>query len=97
MFTQGFSISGSSLKLLKPGERGVVAKLRQTDDITAQALKSVGIVPGTTIHVEQTFPRFLVRIGSEKRALSEAMIHAVYVRLGDRSSSAKCNSFSRVG
>lgn len=87
MFSQGFTVSGSSLKLLRPGERGIVARLSNTNDSVTRKLKAMGIRKGTTIVVEERFPRFVIRIGSNRHALSEQMINAVYVRVSSRSSS----------
>lgn len=81
MFNQTFTVAGSSLRLLKPGERGVVTRLKATNDVTMQKLRAIGIAPGTSITVEQRFPRFVVRIGSDRLTLSETVINAVYVRV----------------
>ncbi len=83
MFNQSFVVSGSSLKLLQIGERGVVSRLGGVDDRLLQALRAMGITPGTSITVEQRFPRFLVKVGGDRWALSEDLIHAVYVRVID--------------
>lgn len=37
MFTQSFTMSGSSLELLKPGEKGIVTRFASTDETTIQA------------------------------------------------------------
>ncbi|MBL1176260.1 FeoA family protein [Pantanalinema sp. GBBB05] len=81
MFNQTFTVAGSSLRLLKPGERGVVTRLKATNDVAAQKLRAIGITPGTSITVEQRFPRFVVRIGGNRLTLSETVINAVYVRI----------------
>jgi len=81
MFNQGFMVSGSSLKLLKIGERGIVSRFHKSDDRIAQKLKAMGITPGTSITLEQRFPRFLVKVGCNRLALSEEIIHAIYVRV----------------
>jgi Fe2+ transport system protein FeoA len=82
MFNQTFTVAGSSLRLLKPGERGVVTRLKATNDVTTQKLRAIGITPGTSITVEQRFPRFVVRIGGDRFTLSETVMNAVYVRVG---------------
>ncbi|HEY9620337.1 MAG TPA: FeoA family protein [Crinalium sp.] len=81
MFNQSFTVSGSSLKLLRVGERGVVSGLRGADDTVARSLRAMGVVPGTTITLEQRSPRFVIKAGANRIALSENMIRAVYVRL----------------
>ncbi|MBF1999421.1 MAG: ferrous iron transport protein A [Synechococcales cyanobacterium M58_A2018_015] len=76
-----FTLTGSSLKLLKPGERGIVARLVAANDRIARKLKELGIVPGMTIRVEQRSPRFIIQAGLTRLALSDEMIQAIYVRL----------------
>lgn len=81
MFNQGFVVAGSSLKLLNIGERGVVSKLSNVDDRSVQKLRTMGIRLGTSITVEQRFPRFLVKVGCDRVALSEDILRTIYVRV----------------
>jgi len=81
MFTQGFTVSGSSLKLLKVGERGKVTGLRHSNDRVAQKLRSHGIRPGMAIMVEQRSPRFVIRVNGRSLALDDQTLGAIYVRL----------------
>ncbi|MEL6552068.1 MAG: FeoA family protein [Cyanobacteria bacterium J06621_11] len=80
MFT-GFTVSGASLKLLNVGERGVIARIKDTDPTVVDQLRRLGLSPGTSIVLEQRFPRFIVRTREGSSALTQAMIQAVYVRL----------------
>ncbi|MGG6296391.1 FeoA family protein [Leptolyngbya sp. AN02str] len=84
MFKQGFVVSGSSLRLLRVGERGVVAKFGKIDDRIIQKLNALGITPGISITLEQRSPRFMVKVGSGRIALSEEMIRAVYVKVSSK-------------
>lgn len=86
MFNQGFTVSGSSLKLLKPGERGVVARLSHANDTITRKLQALGISKGTTIVVEERFPRFVIRVGCHRHAIDERVMNAIYVRVSSRSS-----------
>lgn len=79
MFT-GLTISGSSLRLLDVGKRGVVASFSDSDAATIRALKSMGLRPGTSITLEQRSPRFVVRTQSGTVALNSKMIKALHVR-----------------
>lgn len=79
MFT-GFTLSGTSLKLLKVGERGVIARFTESDPTLLQKLSSIGLSPGTPITLEQRFPRFVVRTRNQQLTLDHAMIQAIYVR-----------------
>lgn len=80
MFT-GFTISGASLKMLRVGERGMIARIQDTDPSVVDQLRRLGLVPGTPITLEQRFPRFIVRTHQGPLALTQAMIQAIYVRL----------------
>jgi len=80
MFT-GFTISGASLKMLKVGEQGVIARIRDADPTVADQIRRLGLSPGTSIVLEQRFPRFVVRSREGSLALTQAMIQAIYVRL----------------
>ncbi|NJR64726.1 MAG: ferrous iron transport protein A [Leptolyngbyaceae cyanobacterium CRU_2_3] len=81
MLTTGFSVQGSSLKLLRSHERGVVSRINTSRDSTVQNLRAMGLTPGVSIAVEQRFPRFIVRVGNNRHALDEAAINAIYVRI----------------
>jgi ferrous iron transport protein A len=81
MFNQSFVISGSSLKLLKIGEQGIVSNWGRVDDRTVQKLRAMGITPGTSITLEQRSPRFMVKVRCNRFALSEEIIRAIYVRV----------------
>lgn len=74
-------MTGSSLRLLNAGERGIVTGVKSTDDRIALQLKSMDITVGTRITLEQRFPRFIVQAGTSRMALSEKMIGSIYVRV----------------
>ena len=76
-----FTVTGSSLSMLKPGEKGIVARIQTLKDSLQQEIRSLNINPGTTIIVEQRFPRFLVRIGTTQLVLTPEILNAIYVRL----------------
>lgn len=84
MFNQGFTVSGSSLKLLSIGECGIITPPRNVDSTLLDKLNAMGLSPGTLITVEQRFPRFMVRAGNHRIALSDPMMRAIYVRLVKR-------------
>jgi ferrous iron transport protein A len=81
MFDQRFTIAGSSLKLLSIGERGVITRLNSEDETILQKLRAMGITLGSSITLEQRFPRFIVRSGMHRFALTDPVVRAIYVRL----------------
>jgi ferrous iron transport protein A len=84
MLTTGFSVQGSSLKLLRSQERGVITRINALRDITTQNLRKMGITPGQSIAIEQRFPRFIVRVGNTLHTLDDSAIAAIYVRIIER-------------
>lgn len=80
MFTK-FTVFGSSLRLLKVGERGVISRVKGTNPAVADQLRRSGISPGTSITLEQRFPRFVVRTHQGTLSLTQAMIQSIYIRI----------------
>jgi ferrous iron transport protein A len=68
------------LKLLKPGERGVIASLNTRSEKVLQKLKTMGLKPGRSLTLEQSFPRFIIRVGSDRFALDDLTRQAITVR-----------------
>lgn len=81
MFTQKLTVSGSSLKLLRPGEQGIVSRLSSSNEAITSKLKQLGIQPGSLISLEQRFPKFVVRIRGQQVVLNEPTVNAIFVRL----------------
>ncbi|MEO1068730.1 MAG: FeoA family protein [Cyanobacteria bacterium J06638_6] len=80
MFT-GFTVSGSSLPLMKVGERGVIANLTGTDTTTVKELRALGLDRGTSIRLIGRFPNFVVSTGTKQVSLSKRLSKSIYVRL----------------
>jgi ferrous iron transport protein A len=81
MLKTGFSVRGSSLKMLRSHERGAIARIKASDEVTTQNLRKMGITPGQSIAVEQRFPSFIVRVGNNCQTLDTKAINAIYVRI----------------
>jgi ferrous iron transport protein A len=79
-FSQGFSVSGSSLQLMKAGERGTITKI-DADSNTISKLRQMGITCGTAIALEQRFPRFIIKVGANLLTLDDRARRAIYVRI----------------
>ncbi|MEM6255452.1 MAG: ferrous iron transport protein A [Cyanobacteria bacterium P01_D01_bin.156] len=76
-----FTVSGSSLRLLKVGERGVISRVKDTNPTVMEQLRRLGLSPGTSITLEQRFPRFVIRTRQGPLALTQSMIQSIYVRI----------------
>jgi ferrous iron transport protein A len=81
MLTTGFSVQGSSLKLLRTGEQGTITRINALHDATAHSLREMGIKLGQLIALEERFPRFVIRVGGHRYALSDDAIRSIYVRI----------------
>lgn len=81
MFTKSFTVSGSSLELLNPGERGIVTNFKSKDESIINKLIAMGIIPGICITLEQRFPSFVIKAGQTRLAIDRGIARAIYVRL----------------
>ncbi len=84
MFTKSFTVAGSSLELLSPGERGVVTKFKSKDETIINKLVAMGIIPGVFITLEQRFPSFVIKAGQTRLAIDKGLAREIYVRLAER-------------
>ncbi|MBW4467808.1 MAG: ferrous iron transport protein A [Pegethrix bostrychoides GSE-TBD4-15B] len=84
MPTTKLSVQGSSLKLLRSGERGIVTRINALRDSTAQTLRKIGLAPGQTITLEQRFPHFTIRVGGNCYSLDDAAMNAISIRIVER-------------
>ncbi|MEH2424286.1 MAG: FeoA family protein [Nostoc sp.] len=82
MFTR-FSVTGCSLELLRMGERGIVNSRKSQDETILKNLISIGVIPGTTITLEQHFPSLLIKVENTSLILDIESVHAIYVRIID--------------
>jgi ferrous iron transport protein A len=82
MFTP-FSITGCSLELLKPGERGIVIFYKTLDETIRKKLISMGITSGTLITLEQQFPSWIIKMGNISLTIDRETARAIYVRVID--------------
>jgi ferrous iron transport protein A len=82
MFTP-FTVTGCSLELLKPGEKGIVTVCKNSDEIIRKKLISMGIHTGTNITVVQQFPAFVIKVGNLSMTLDRQTVQAIYVRVLD--------------
>ncbi|MFW9263843.1 FeoA family protein [Nostoc sp. CALU 546] len=82
MFTaEKFTVFGSSLSLLKPGEQGVITKVESTDETIVQKLKAMGVVRGTAVVRKQRSPVYTFVQRGDRLILCQKTASAIYVRL----------------
>lgn len=79
--TEGFTIAGATLSLLQVGEQGIITRIAQKHEPVARQLEHMGLVPGTTIAVEQRSPHYVIRVGQQQLTLHPGMAQTIYLRL----------------
>jgi ferrous iron transport protein A len=84
-----FTVSGSTLSLLKAGEKGVVTRITSLDRTLVQQLKAMGVVPGTTVALEQQSPQYKIRVDQHQFVIGHETAQAIYVRLTEALPMAK--------
>jgi DtxR family Mn-dependent transcriptional regulator len=71
-----------SLDRLSAGESGRVAYVLLQNHPELHKLLSLGVIPGTEVHLHQTFPTFVLQIGESQLALEESVARNIYIRKG---------------
>ncbi|MBE9059826.1 FeoA family protein [cf. Phormidesmis sp. LEGE 11477] len=73
-------IAATSLNMLHAGDRGVIARIQDSDPTVADQIRRLGLSPGISITLEQRFPRLIVQTRVSSVVLTQAMMQAIYVR-----------------
>jgi DtxR family Mn-dependent transcriptional regulator len=69
-----------SLTELKPGESGEIAYILTEDSKKMQKLMAMGVLPGNSINLMQSFPSYIFRVGYSEFAIDTAMAREIFVR-----------------
>lgn len=69
-----------SLDKLLAGDEGRIAYVLLQEHPELHKLLSLGVVPGTQVHVHQTFPTFVLQLGENQLALEESVARNIYIR-----------------
>jgi DtxR family Mn-dependent transcriptional regulator len=69
-----------TLDKMKAGDEGKIAYLRLQDHPELHKLLSLGLIPGTQMHLHQTYPTFVLQVGENQLALEEAIARNIYIR-----------------
>lgn len=56
-----------------------VVQLQPQDDAMLRKLLALGIMPGSQVVVEQSFPSFIVRVGRARSALDRETVACIFV------------------
>ncbi|MEW6488056.1 MAG: metal-dependent transcriptional regulator [Thermodesulfobacteriota bacterium] len=68
---------------LRAGEEGVVAYLKTHDAKQVQKLMAMGVLPGSAIRIDRTFPSFVFTVGYSQFAVDAGMADLIQVRRRD--------------
>ena len=71
----------SSLSQLDPGQRGKVAYVHAPELSQLQKLMAMGILPGASVTLMQSFPSYVFQIGQTQFAVDKEIADAIYIRL----------------
>ncbi|WP_353930924.1 FeoA family protein [Okeanomitos corallinicola TIOX110] len=82
MFTP-FTVTGCSLELLKPGDKGIVTVCKTQDEKIRKKLIALGIRTGTNITLEQQFPSILIKAANVTMSIDRETARAIYIRVVD--------------
>ena len=71
----------ASLADLRPGIRGRVTSIVRDLTGRAERLSALGVTPGATIHVLQTFPGIVFECDQTEMAVERRVAAAIYVEI----------------
>ena len=74
---------------LEKGGSGIVSCLTDPDHPRAARLAALGILPGTSVRLMQTYPAYVLRVGFAEIALDYDMAHLIRVITGKAQAPAK--------
>ena len=62
------------------GKVGKVACLKTDNDAIVRKLMAMGVMPGSSVILEQTFPSYIVKVGRTRAAMDEETAQTIYVK-----------------
>ncbi len=68
------------LNQFKSGETSTVKRFSTKEDKTLQKLLAMGIVPGRTIIVKQTYPVFILQIDKTQAAMDKELAESIIMK-----------------
>lgn len=70
----------SPLNRLKANQKGKVAYIHTKDNKKLQKLMSMGVLPGMTISLVQSFPSYVFQIGQSQFAVDRELAECIFLR-----------------
>lgn len=69
-----------ALTELNPGQTGEIAYLSTVEPKKMQKLMSMGVLPGTSLVLNQTFPSYIFKVGHSQFAVDQELAREIFVR-----------------
>ncbi|RAM52005.1 MAG: ferrous iron transport protein A [Hapalosiphonaceae cyanobacterium JJU2] len=76
-----FSVTGSSLELLKIGDQGIILFCNTQDEKILDQVISLGLTPGICFTLEQNFPNVVIKFNSKRLVINKEIASQIYVRI----------------
>jgi len=73
----------SPLSSLAPGQEGRIAYIQASDQKKLQKMMAMGVLPGQSISLLQSFPSYLFKVGNSQFAVDETIADEIFVRIED--------------
>ncbi|MBE0597215.1 MAG: metal-dependent transcriptional regulator [Desulfuromonadales bacterium] len=71
-----------ALTELRAGEKAEIVYLSTADPKKMQKLMSMGVLPGTPLQLNRTFPSYIFRVGNSEFAVDQELAREIFVRRG---------------
>lgn len=81
MYARKSTLPASPLSRLRVGDRGRIAHLKSTGEVSAHELRTLGLDKGLPITLEARSPAFIVRFGNHRLKLKPNAVRSIYVCL----------------
>ena len=65
---------------LRSNDEGEIAYIQTEDSKKMQKLMAMGVLPGVRIHIIQTFPSYIFRVGFSEFAIDTGMAREIFIR-----------------
>ncbi len=81
---KSFSVTGSSLELLKIGDQGIILFCNTQDENILNQVISLGLTPGICFTLKQNFPNVVIKLNQQTLVINKELARKIYVRLVNR-------------
>lgn len=69
----------NALATIKTGESRTVVKLKTEENSVLRKLMALGILPGSSLILEQKFPSYVIKVGHTRTALDRETAASIFV------------------